>query len=127
MSFKNELLVQEYEYDFARDGGATGVYRLDTLANKKALPVGAVLKEANVVVQTALQGSGASAKLGSVASDALYKANAAVASWGLGLTSYSTPTLVDAANKGQVAFTVAGGALTAGKLKVLLEYVVPNT
>jgi hypothetical protein len=127
MSFKNELLVQEYEYDFARDGGATGVFRLDLEANKSALPVGAVLKEANVVVQTALAGAGASAKLGSVASDALYKANAAIASWGLGLTSYSTPVLVDAANKGQVALTVSGAPLTAGKIKVLLEYVVPNS
>lgn len=125
MSFKNELIVQEYEYDFAVDGGATGVYRLDLKPNKKALPVNAVRKNAHVVVQTALVGSGASAKIGTVASDALFKANAAVASWGAGLTSYGDVTnhqLVDAANKGQIALTIAGGALTAGKLKLLVEY-----
>jgi hypothetical protein len=128
--FKNELLVQEYDYDFATDGGATGVYRLDLKANKKALPVNAVRKNVHIVVQSALLGASASAKLGTVASDALFKANAAVASWGAGLYTYGDVAqhqLVDAANKGQVALTIAGGALTAGKLKVLVEYAIPNS
>jgi hypothetical protein len=128
--FKNELLVQEYDFDFAKDGGATGVYRLDLKANKKALPQGAVRKNVHIVVQSALLGASASAKLGTVASDALFKANAAVASWGAGLYTYGDVAqhqLVDAANKGQVALTIAGGALTAGKLKVLVEYAIPNS
>jgi hypothetical protein len=129
LGFKNELLIQEYEFDVAKNGGATGTYRLDQFANKAALPVGCVRKNVHIVVQDALLGSSASAALGTVASSALFKANAAIASWGAGLFNYgdvAQAQLVDAANKGQVLFTVAGGALTAGKFKVLVEYVVPN-
>lgn len=130
MGFKNELLTREYEYDVAVDGGATGVYRLDQKANKAALPVGAVRKDVHVVVQTGLAGASASAKLGTVASDALFKADAAVASWASGLYTHGDVAqhqLVDAANKGQIALTIAGGPLTAGKVKVLVEYQIPNS
>ena len=129
MSFKNEgVAVAEYEYNFAVDGGATGVKSLSSKANKALIPDGAVIKQVLIHVQTALVGSGASAKIGHTTSDLVYKANTAAAGYSIGsVTSYATPFAADTANERNVIMTVAGAALTAGKLKVLVEYILPNS
>jgi hypothetical protein len=122
--WKNDgLQVQEYEYDFAVDGGATGVFTLSSKANKALLPDGCVIVNVVSHVIEALTGSGASAKIGHAGSDALYAANAAVASYSEdALFEYATNVVADTANERSVILTVAGGALTAGKIKVLVEY-----
>jgi len=125
---KNQLLIQEYEYDFAVDGGATGVFDLSSKANKADLPVGAIRKSAHVLVQTALVGVGASAKLGTTASDATFAANAGVGTYSLNaIFNNTTAVAVSAASGADCVMTVAGAPLTAGKLKVLVEFILPNS
>lgn len=124
---KNEILVQEYEYDFAVDGGATGVITLNAKPNKADLPAGALRKSAHVLVQTALVGASASAKVGTTASDVAFAANAAVGSYSANAVFSNTTAAYVAANGGDCLLTIAGGALTAGKLKVFVEFIVPTT
>ena len=125
-AFRNEIHVAEYEYDYSVDGGATGVYVLSSKDNKASLPLGAVVKEVQVIGQTALAGSGASAKIGHASNDALYKAQVTATLYNASACfSYSTPFQAKGNNR-DVRMTVAGAALTAGKLKVLVEYILPN-
>jgi hypothetical protein len=124
---KNQIQVQEYEYDFAVDGGATGVKTLSAKDNKVKLPAGAVRLSATVLVQDALLGSGASAKLGTTASDVVFAANAAIASYSANAVFNATTPAYVSATGGDCLLTIAGGALTAGKLKVLVSFIVPNS
>lgn len=124
--FRNQLHVAEYEYDYSVDGGATGAYTLSNKANKEPLPLGAVVKEVKVVGQTALAGSGASAKVGHSSNTALYKAQVTATLYNASACfSYDTAFQAKGNNR-DIVFTVAGAALTAGKLKVLVEYILPN-
>jgi hypothetical protein len=125
--FKNQINVAEYEYDFDVDGGATGVYVLSDKANKESLPFGAVVKEVKVIGQTPLAGSGASAKVGHAGNDALYKAQVTATLYNASACfSYDTAFQAKGNNR-DVRLTIAGAALTAGKLKVLVEYILPNS
>lgn len=121
------LQVQEYEWDFAEDGGATGTYELSAKANKAELELGSIVKAVDVKVMTAVTGSG-SAAIGSAAASGTYKA--ATASAGLvvdTLTVYSTPFVVTSENLSKVQLAIAGAPLTAGKIKVLVEFLNPAT
>lgn len=124
---KNLVLVQEYEYDFDVDGGATGVKNLSAKANKSVLPEGAVRISSHVVVQTPFAGASASAKFGTTANDADYAANAAVASYSANAIFSDTTPIVVGSTSDDCLLTIAGGALTAGKAKVLITFVVPNS
>lgn len=126
--FKNDAVqVAEYEYDFAVDGGATGSYDLSAKANKAPLPVGAVVVDHCVVVQTALTGSGASAKIGTTNDDDEWKVlGAATIATGVSNAFAGEPVLVAAAGDADVLLDVSGAALTAGKLKVLISFINPN-
>jgi len=123
----NQILVQEYEYDFAVDGGATGVITLSAKDNKSVMPTGAVRKATHVLVQTALVGASASAKVGTTASDADFAADAGVATYSLNAIFNDTTPVVVSATSDDCLLTISGGALTAGKLKIFVEYIVPTT
>lgn len=121
MGIANKLNHQEYVYDFAVQGGAIG--SLNLVGNK--LPVGAVVQSASIVVETAFtSGGSATVSLGDLASATKYMAATAVAS----LTDQSlqtvtgVPNQVSVANEAQVTLAIAVAALTAGKLRVSLEY-----
>jgi hypothetical protein len=126
--FNNDAIqVAEYEYDFAVDGGATGVYTLSSKANKAALPVGAIKVGHQVLVNTAFVGSGASAILGVSGDTDRYMVITAAGNVGAGLeTSSASAVFISAANLSDCLLTVSGAALTAGKLKVLISFVNPN-
>lgn len=127
MSFKNDgVLVQEYEYDYAVDGGATGVFTLSSKANKAALDADSkvVVLRVDSHVETAFVGSGASAILGPSADTDKYIALTDVSGFSLNaLFAYSTPIVISASNLADCKMTLSGGALTAGKLKVMVQYV----
>lgn len=125
---KNQFLVQEYEYDYSVDGGATGVIDLSAKANKEELPTGAVRVSSHVIVQSALLGgAGASAKVGTTANDADYAANAAIASYSANALFNDATAVVVGATSDDCLLTISGAALTAGKLKVLVNFIVPNS
>ena len=58
MSIKNKKHVQEYIYDFAEDGGATGEIDLHAKDNKSVIPVGAIITAVAAKVVTACTSAG---------------------------------------------------------------------
>ena len=127
--FKNDAVqVAEYEYDFAVDGGATGTFNLSAKANKAPLPAGAVVVDHFVVVQTALVGSGASAKIGTTDDDDEYLVLIPAPAAGISDAYNGAPVLLPADGDGSdVLMALSGAALTAGKLKVIINFVNPNS
>jgi len=118
--FKNEFQMDVFTYDFSADNsaGATGTR---DLSDGRDLPTGAVVYDVLVDVETALAGSGASAKIGTSAADASYAADAAIATYSdnaLINTFDRTPVKVTGATGADVVLTISGAALTAGKLHV---------
>lgn len=127
MSFEvGKIQYYEYEYDFADDGGATGTIDLSAKANKADLPNGCVRLRTSVVVQTALAGSSASAKIGTSANAADLAADAGVASYSASAVFNDTTPVYIGTTNGDCVLTIAGAALTAGKFKVLVEFWNPN-
>lgn len=128
--FKNKgLQVHEYLYDFAVDAGAQGTISLS--AKFHPLPTGAIVKAATVYVATAAT-SGGSATVsiglgtdvdGLVAATAVASLteNAVIVGAGAGLATY----VADAA-AGAVTATIATADLTAGKIQVLVEFLLPT-
>jgi len=134
MAFKNDgLLIQEYVYDFAVDGGATGQIELQAKVNKDPLPEGAVVSNVYAKVITACT-SGGSATVswgdgtdvdgysGTAKAVAALTANAAFD--GKGDSGALLPDVVGSAGKFTVDIAVA--ALTAGKIVFLVEYIYPS-
>lgn len=120
-----DVQVQEYEWDFAAQGGATGSYDLTSRPNKEPLELGTIIKAVNIKVMTAASGAG-SAAFGSGAASATYKTAAASGGYAAdGLTVYSTPFVVTSENLGKVVMAIAGAPLTGGKIKVLVEFLAP--
>ena len=130
--FKNDgVLVQEYLYDFAVDGGAVGTIDLSDNAKRHALPVGAIVKAVHYRVLTAMTSGGAATlAIGDLDTAARYKAataynDAAYALNFVAAAAIGVPMLCDAANDGKFAVTIAGAALTAGKIGFYVEYFFP--
>lgn len=123
--------VQEYTYDFAVHGGAVGQIDLATSA-KSLLPVGAVVTGVHYKVITApTSGGSATIAIGDVASGARYLAatafdNAAYAINNVAAAAIGVPMNITAANNGKFAITIATAALTAGKIKFFVSYLVPK-
>lgn len=122
--------VQEYIYDFAVDGGAVGTISLLNPANR--LPSGAVVLSAHYTVLTAFTSAGsATVSLGDAASSARYLAltaynNAAFDADVPKAIATGVPVAVSSANISNVSLTVAVAALTAGKLRFVIEGYVPK-
>ncbi len=109
-------------YDFAVQGGATGVY--DSGIH---LPKGAVIREVFFDVITAATTSNS----GTISLDANttgdLKAALAAASWSgivAGIPVYTAASMVKLTAARTITFTIAN-ALTAGKINVYIDYVYP--
>lgn len=117
--------VEEYTYDFAVDGGATGSFELSKKANEHGLPIGCIVEDVVSVVVTEVTSDGAaSAKIGYTGSLEAYVANIAVGSLVSGyipaFPSYSKR--VCDANQSKVLLTITGAPVKAGKIKVMVKY-----
>lgn len=121
----NARHTQEFLYDFAVQGGSTGAIDLGDL------PLGAVVVNAVGVVETACtSGGSATVILGTTDDDNGFVASVAVAA----LTANSThgnsvaanqPITNDAASR-DVVMTIGTAALTAGKIRWVVEYYIPS-
>lgn len=126
----NKMFVQEYLYDFAVDGGAVGFISLINPANP--LPVGAIVTSIHYhQVAAFTSGGSATVSIGDAGSNARYLAltafdNAAYALDNVAALSTAIPNLVSSANEGNVGITVAVAALTAGKIKLVVQGYVPK-
>jgi len=133
--FKNDgMLVQEYEYDFAVDGGAQGTIDLSAKANKDPLPAGAIPVECYAEVVTAVTSAGAltlswgngsandvdgysgvAKAVGALLLDTVFDGKADSGAL-LGVTKL-------AAGEGPVSVTIGAADATAGKVKFRVVYV----
>lgn len=124
-----KIQSQEYVYDFAKDGGAVGFI---DLADAMKLPAGAMILGGYYLVDTAMtSGGSATVAIGDAASGARYLAataynNSAFDAGDLAAFAIGVPLNVDSANKGKFGITIATAALTAGKLKFVLEVWMPK-
>lgn len=142
---KNRVLVQEYVYDFAVDGGAQGTIVLSDKNGKAPLPVGAIVKDvtARVVTQCTSGGSATVAwgngddtdgytTHGSPIAVASLTANAMFNAAGLdsallwdGTNDHMIPLYIDDATTGNFSFVIGTADLTAGKIVFIVEYLYP--
>jgi hypothetical protein len=135
------VMVQEYVYDFAVDGGAQGAIVISDSANKKTLPVGALIKNVYAHVSTACtSGGSATVKWGNAAGDfhgavavadlaanAVFNAQDDTSDNLLNDADPGHPILyrVDSATNATFIVTIATADLTAGKISFLVEYMLP--
>lgn len=138
------LMVQEYVYDFAVDGGAVSEINLHAKDGKAVLPVGAIVKAVTMKVVTAFT-SGGSATLawgngddkdgysGSAIAVASLTDNALFNGWDNGAqliwddtNDHQIPVNVADAADGQFIITIGTAAMTAGKAVFLVEYLHPT-
>lgn len=114
-------------YDFATDGGATG----DIALRGEAVPSGAIITDALLLVDTIPTSGGAATIAVKVEGAADIQAAAAIsgAPWSTtgakraSAVTATSATVVTTASR-QPTITVGTAALTAGKLKVILKYVI---
>lgn len=143
--FKNSgIQVREYVWDFAVDGGAQAFIDLSAKANYDTLPAGAIVKDVTLKVVTACtSGGSATLAVGNSADQDGYLGNIAVASLTQGAcftAAQQTGALLwdntndanlaygvtSTANTQNVGVLIATANMTAGKVIVMVEYLVPS-
>lgn len=125
--FKNDgLQVQEYEYDFAVDGGLVSAIDLSAKAGSRLLPLGAMVKAVHYSVENAVVGSTSTLAAGNTTSATTYEAATAEATLiaDYAIDTGTTPFMVNSAGDQDFIVTIGTGALTAGKVKFWVEYFV---
>lgn len=141
----NKDFHQEYVYDVAKDGGATGNYDLSAKSSYPALPAGLVVTDVYAWVESSFVGSGASAEWGTL-TDTDGFSGAAIAAGTLaqnvvynGQGSGTIQLIWDNTNDCQIAYRVGatandqkpavrvtGAELTAGKLRLIIKGFIPG-
>lgn len=136
----DDMAVQQYQYSFAEDAGATGIITLSSKANKDPLPVGAVVVNALFHVKTAFtSGGSATLTLGNGDDPDGYFASIAVASltanaaWLPGSVAGALiwddtndniePLYIDDTTTGAVVCEIGTAAMTAGIGSIYLSYI----
>lgn len=143
--FKNDaLMVQEYVYDFAEDGGGTGEIFLSSKAGVDPIPNGAVIKAVMLKVLTAFTSggsatlawgndddpdgySGTAIAVASLTANAVFNGwdNAAALLWD-DTNDHAIYVPVINEDDGEVSVTIGAAAMTAGKAVIMVEYVFPK-
>lgn len=122
---ENALKIAQFEYDFAREGGAVG----DILLGTKKLPAGAKILYGFIDVQTAVTSGGSATIALKVTGAEDILAAAAIAGFSANalldaVPDFAAANMVIVAANAQVTMSVAVAALTAGKFNVNLAYVI---
>ena len=129
MAGKTGLRVAHAKYSFATDGGAISTI---TPTDSDMIPINAIIVGGTVNATTAVtSGGSATVGMGTSAGSTTTSLLAATAKASLSLNAvinavpvFATPVKMTAA--GQITFTVATAALTAGVIEAWVFYVVAN-
>ena len=122
---ENRVRVAVYEYDFAKDGGAVG----DITLRGPDLPIGACVDFGLLDVLTAVTSDGsATIALKAVSSEEILAATGK-ASFTLNATLATVPvgtaaTTIKCTARKKPVMTIAAAALTAGKFRLAMRYMV---
>jgi len=145
MGFKNDgVNVQEYVYDFAVDGGATGEIFLSSKDGVDPIPTGAIITAVRLKVLTTFT-SGGSATLawgndddpdgysGAAIAVASLTAGSVFNGWDNGAAllwddtnDHQIDVNVADTDDGEVSVTIATATMTAGKAVIMVEYLLPK-
>jgi hypothetical protein len=144
MGIKGQLNVKEYVYDFAVDGGSTGTVNLHAKNGASVVPIGAVIQRVTAYIETAVTSAGSATVAwgngddadgfsGSAIAKASLTANAVFNGWDNAAALLWDDTndhqiyqyVADAAD-GQMIVTIGTADLTAGKIRIVVEYLMPG-
>lgn len=114
----NVKRVAKATYDFAAHGGAVGAIGLGVI-----VPKGAIIQSCTGNVLTALASGGSATVAISAGTDALNAATAFDDATMVGVDVHLAVTAPVVAAGGEITWTIAGAALTAGKYDIYVEYV----
>lgn len=142
---KNMKHVQQYEYDFAVDGGAQGDIELSAKAGKAPIPIGAIITDVTAYVKTACTSggsatvawgndddedgfSGATVAVATMAANYVHNGstNAGALLWD-DTNDHGIDVYVADADDGEFIFQIATADLTAGQVIFMVEYLAPDT
>lgn len=115
-TFTNKIESIEVTYDFAVDGGATGALTLFTAAQDL------VIHRVTAKVVAAVVGTSSTVEVGISGGTAIYMAQTAEASMGAGVVVDSKKGSVKLASGAAMIQTIGTAALTAGKVRYMIEY-----
>lgn len=126
---KNSLHMQEYVWDFAKDGGAVGEIDLSAKANNHEMPAGAIVRRVIAKVETLCVGVGASLAWGYVGTPNADHAAEAVAGLVADALFFDAGDrlVASGSDEGKVAVDISGAPLTAGKVRLVYEYYSPGS
>jgi hypothetical protein len=119
VAYASKLVMIEATYDFASMGGAVG-----TISLGKSLPAGSIVTQLYTDALTSLTSGGAATVAIEVGSDVLKAATAFNDASLTGLDA-QTGLPIKTVNGGNLEVVIAGAALTAGKIRVMLAYIKP--
>lgn len=119
-AYASKEVMIEAIYDFSTMGGAVG-----TLSLGKSLPAGAIVTRLLTDVTTAMTSGGVATVALEVGTDVLKAATAFNDASLTGLDAHTSGLPLKSALGGNLEFVIAGAALTAGKVRVLVAYIKP--
>lgn len=112
----------EATYDFSKVGGAISVKDLGL-----AIPAGSIITDLWTDVSTALTSGGAATVAIKVGTDTLVAAVAYSDASLTGVDAHAGLLPLKTAAGGELTWTIAGAALTAGKARLVVSYIIPAT
>jgi hypothetical protein len=144
LAFEGEKHVEEYVYDFSVSGGAASAITLSDVSGKEPIPVGAIITDIHMYVETAMtSGGSATIAVGNGDDADGYLAATAFDTWSANdvvrvgeyagalvwddTNDHKLDVYVADANDGAFKLTIATAALTAGKLRFYVEYIMTRT
>lgn len=140
MAFRNEIYLEEYVYDFSADGGAQAEIVLSAKANHRALPLGSLVMDMVMHVETAFTSGGSSTldigdgddpngyaeaiAVASLTGDSTHRAGqqAGVLIWDDTNDHYLSKYVTTAAD-GAISVTIATATMTAGVAHIYFQLI----
>lgn len=134
-ALNSQIRTADCLYDFAANGGAISTINLQKLTQSQQpqgvtitlpilIPAGAIITKVYTDVLTALASGGASTVAVAVGTDVVVPAQAYSAY--TGVQGETTGLPLKSANGGPVQMTIAAATLTAGKMRIVVDYLKPQ-
>jgi len=144
LAFEGEKHVQEYVYDFSVDDGTAEAKTLSDKTGYEPIPVGAIITDIHMYVETAMTSAGSATIAVGNGDDADgYMAATAMDTWAANAVhrngelagalvwddtnDHLLSVYVADADDGAFKLTIGTAALTAGKLRFYVEYIMTKT
>ena len=108
-------------YDFAEDGGAVG-----TITFGRVIPAGAIIKSITLDIQTAVTDAGSGTTVVKAGATILTAATDITALSGIAIIALTDTDGIKVSVASELKITLAVAAITAGKVRFFVDYLMPN-